>query len=80
MANFNIHIACALAAAAFIVPSLASADPTTRIETVVVQGAINDPANALYPKDNSANTAPALPVVYEAKQTAPKDTTSKPQS
>jgi len=77
MANFNIHIACALAAAAFIVPSLASADPTTRIETVIVQGAINDPANALYPKDTSANTAPALPVVYETKQAAPKDKASK---
>ncbi len=80
MANFNISIACALAAAAFIAPTLASADPTTRIETVIVQGAIKDPSNALYPKDASANAAPMLPVVYEAKQAAPKDTTSKPQS
>jgi hypothetical protein len=77
MANFNIHIACALAAAAFIAPSLASADPTTRIETVIVQGAIKDPSNALYPKDNSANAAPTLPVVYETKQDAPKDPAAK---
>jgi hypothetical protein len=76
MANFNLPIACALAAAAFIVPTLASADPTTRIETVVVLGAVNDPANALYPKDNSANTAPTVPVVSETKQT-PKDAPSK---
>ena len=77
MANFNLPIACALAAAAFIVPTLANADPTTRIELVVVQGAIKDPANALYPKDASANAAPMLPVVYETKQEAPKDTASK---
>ena len=77
MANFNLHIACALAAAAFIAPTLASADPTTRIETVVVLGAVKDPANALYPKDASANVAPMLPVVYETKRDAPKDPTSK---
>ncbi|HEX4859836.1 MAG TPA: hypothetical protein VFV07_01280 [Rhizomicrobium sp.] len=77
MANFNVHIACALAVAAFIAPTVASADPTTRIETVVVIGAVKDPANALYPKDTSANAAPVLPVVYETKQAAPKDTASK---
>ena len=76
MANFNVHIACALAAAAFIAPTVASADPTTRIETVVVIGAVKDPANALYPKDTSPN-APMLPVVYETKQAAPKDAASK---
>jgi hypothetical protein len=72
MANFKVRLACALVAAAIVVPTLASADPTTRIETVIVQGAIKDPANALYPKDTSANSAPTLPVVYEAKQPAPK--------
>ena len=77
MANFNLHIACALAAAAFITPTLASADPTTRIKTVVVLGAVKDPANALYPKDTTANAAPMLPVVYETKQAPPKDAASK---
>jgi hypothetical protein len=77
MANLNVTIACALAASAFIAPTLANADPTTRIELVVVQGAIKDPANAQYPKDASANVAPTLPVVYETNKDAPKDPTSK---
>jgi len=76
MTNLKVRLACAIAAAAVLAPSLASADPTTRIETVIVSGAIKDPANALYPKDTSANAAPALPVVYETKQAA-KDTKPK---
>ena len=72
MAHFKLHLVSALTLAAVVAPSFASADPTTRIETVYVTGAIHDPANALYPKDNSANTAPALPVVYE-KATDKKD-------
>ena len=80
MANFKVRLACALCAAAIVSPSLAMADPTTRIETVIVNGAIKDPANALYPKDKSANAAPMLPVVYETRQDATVKDAAKPQS
>ena len=48
------------------------------METVFRPGTSPDPANALYPKDTSADAAPTVPVVYEAKQgAAAKD--SKPK-
>ena len=66
MTSFT-KLALVLAAASIVVPTIACAD-VTDVEKVIVFGAVKDPANALYPKDNSSNAAPALPVVYEDSQ------------
>jgi hypothetical protein len=58
-------LAAAFAAAALTLPTVASADPK---ELVVVLGAIHDPANAQYATAPVDKSAPALPVVYEAKK------------
>ena len=64
-------LAAALTVAAIAVPTAAAACSDAVEETIVVTaGGIKDPANVQYVKDNSSDTAPQLPVVYEAANPA----------